>query len=288
MTAAVMLERHPSPPPEWEARLRADDPKSQEHSWLQFVWYVPGQRWVLYDMKPKRCLLWDLDHGDKLQGGYLRASELLELLNGPAPETLTDPSPFVSQVQWDLWHEHEAYGKPWFVLQGPSGGHQVAFDPWQKNLLSAQGLPSDPPPIGRTAYLARLAAWEKRKQGPAPVYLEPAPFDGRMLAHIRRANRLKALGNSLGALRESGNKAHAAQAMQQLMKEMRKAELEAVEAQMRPVVEMAMSLHTRSDARDHLIYVDGAAAAAKERLDYWLETGNYVHDVDDAAGKPSW
>ena len=53
--AAVSFIHHQTPPNEWVEELRAISPKSDEHGFLDLVWepgdpWVPGQRWVIYQM----------------------------------------------------------------------------------------------------------------------------------------------------------------------------------------------------------------------------------------------
>jgi hypothetical protein len=132
-----------------------------------------------------------------------------------------------------------------------------------------------------------MAAWEKAHEkwaltdgDPAyePRYLHPCPFDNRVIAQLTAQNRLFQLNGNIDALRRSGTPDERVKDFDLLQKDVRLAELAAVEQFMAPIVDMASSLHQRSDSRDHLIYLDGQAMKAKERLDYWLETGQYVLD----------
>lgn len=274
----VGREWKPEFPLDWWARLREESPVSAVHSYLVPVWYKEGQRWVLYDALPRPLI------EPPLAYGTIKGDELLDRLTGCPPRLLFrhEQAREVSQVQYDLFHEYGAYCRPLWVLQGESGGHQASFTPQQQWLLSAQHRPMTPPPIGREAYLAAWSQWKAEDGDPAmePPYLHPCPFDARVVKNLRALNRLSQMQGSVDALRKSRSAAVRQAELDALQREIRQAELDAVAQFMTPVVDMASSLHSRSDAGDHLIMMPGEAAKAKERLDYWMATGNYVVDPD--------
>ncbi len=273
---SVGNEYNPEFPAEWMAELRRISPVSRVHSYLIPVWYRQGQRWVLYDALPAVLIRPDKAYG------MITGVELLDLLTGmpivwrPKFERARE----VSQFQWAMFQRHKAYVRPFWVLQGDRGGHQVAFTQWQQHLLSVKHLPMTPPPIGMAEWEKAHLKWAMTDGDPLyePSYLHPCPFDNRVIAHLIAQNRLIQLNGSVQALRESGKPEERVKEFESLQKDVRYAELAAVEQFMTPIVEMASSLHHRSDSRDHLIYLDGQAMKAKERLDYWLDTGQYVLD----------
>ncbi len=283
MTAIrVGEERDPIFPAEWQAALRRASPVSDRHAYAVPVWYRYGQRWVLYLATPHRFLT---EHWSQPVAPGFTAQECLdEMAKGPpSSRDPWDRCDYVSDVQWGLWRTHDAYCRPWWVLQGEDGGHPASFTPDQQNLLSALHQPTTPPPIGRRAFERAYAAWADRQAteddpGPPPPFLQPCPLDERVLAHVRREHRAAEVRDLAGAAgRVADRKRHE--------RELRVAELAAIEQFLTPATEMAMSLHTRADARDHLIMLDGEAAKAKERLAFWLETGNFVRDPQVAV---SW
>lgn len=277
-TARVLVghEYNPSFPPEWMHLLRRESPVSSVHSYLVPVWYAKGQRWVLYDALPVELI------DPQAMYGLITGYELLEQLQGLPPvwRLPFERAREVSQVQWSLHQKYKAYCRPLLVLQGEHGGHQASFTPWQQHVLSVQHLPMDPPPIGFDAWKKKHEQWLLKDGDPTsePQYLHPCPFDNRTVDQLRRLNRLQALNGNLDALRKSADPKVREQEFEQVQKDIRRHEMAAVEQFMTPIVDMASTLHQRSDSRDHLIYVDGQAAKAKERLEYWLETGQYVLD----------
>lgn len=276
IVVTVGHEYRPEFPADWMRELRRISPVSTAHSYLVPMWYTKGQRWVLYDALPVGLIDPNALYG--LITGY----ELLEQLTGlpPAWKPAYERAREVSQVQWSLYRQYHAYCRPLWVLQGEHGGHQAAFTPWQQHLLSVKHLPMEPPPIGFADWKKKWEKWAIEDGDPLyePTYLHPCPFDNRVIRQLERQNRLIALNGNLDALRKSANPAIRAAEFEQIQKDIRKAELAAVEQFMTPVVDMASTLHHRSDSRDHLIYMDGEGQKAQERLEYWLETGQYVLD----------
>lgn len=239
-------------PEDWMLALRRPDvsPVATLHSYLIPYWYRAGQRWVLYDAKP-RCLIED----DELQGGLIYGNELIAALEGPPPRDLEawQRCPYVSDVQHELYRLHKVYARPFWVMQGDHGGHQVKFDPWQQNLLSAQGKPTEPPAIGS---------------------LPPCPFDNRVIYQLQRLNRLNQLGNDLERLRNTASVIYAESELQRVQREIREAEMQFIEQQITPLVEVTSQIQKSSAHQDLVVYTKpGAAAMAKDALQEHLETG---------------
>lgn len=247
---------HERPPEGWEEALRSVSPITDAFSHLRFFWYKARARWVLYD-----CVPAPLIHEDELQGGPITGRELVAFLNGPPPRELEEWArcPFVSDAQHEFWRVYKVYARPFWVLQGELGGHQVAFDRWQQDVLRAKQLPVTPPVIGELA---------------------PAPFDNRALNQLRHLNRLHHFAGRLDKLRQSGS-AEAAQAqMDAIGKEVRAIETAFVESQMAESVEASMAL-TRGHnpqsylADGHLITLKDQASRSSDALQEYLETGNF-------------
>lgn len=239
-------------PEDWMLALRQVSPVTTLHSYLIPYWYRAGQRWVLYDAKP-RCLIED----DELQGGLITGQELLAALEGPPPRMLESwqVCPFVSDVQHELYRLHKVYARPFWVMQGESGGHQVQFDPWQANLLSVKGLPTEPPAIGS---------------------LQPCPFDNRVIHQLQRLNRLHQLGNDLERLKDSALPEYAQMETDRIQRDIRDAEMQFIEQQITPLVEMTSTIQKSSDYQDLIMYSKpGAAAVAKDALQEHMETGHF-------------
>lgn len=241
-------------PADWEERLRAMSPITDRFSHLRAYWYRAGQRWVLYDCVP-RVLIKD----DEAQGAPITGRELIAALEGPPPRDLEDwqKCPYVSDMQHEFYRLYRVYARPFWVLQGENGGHQVKFSPWQQNVLIAKGLSPEAPQIGS---------------------LPPCPFDMRVVKALTHLNRLHALDDRLDKLQASGTVESANAEMEGIQREIREAEMAFIESQMTPLVDMTSSLmrgsNSRSEHEDQLVIVPkGAAAKAKDAYEQYRETG---------------
>lgn len=240
--------------PPWEDQLRAVSPIAPVHSHLRAYWYRTAERWVLYDVLPKSAIDDELDTGSGLSGSELRA-----VMDGPRPSERSDEVP-VSDAQHEMWRVWGGFARPFWVLQGENGGHQYRFSPDQATTLLRLGLPSEPPKIGD---------------------LPPCPFDNRVTRQLQHLNRLHQFEDSIDRLRQSGSPAYAKAEQERIERMIRESEMAFVEAQMRPVVDMAMSLgrgaHSRSEHDDELVHVpSGMASRAKDAYDRYRETGDYT------------
>lgn len=243
---------HLTPPSGWEDSLRVINPISPLHSWLRFYYYRTADRWVLYD-----CMPADLIPPDQPIHPGLMGHELLALLRGDAPRDRPSGqrTPWVSDAQHEMHRLHRVYAVPFWVLQGDTGGHQVAFDPQQRMHLTEMGLPTSPPTVGA---------------------LPGCPFDGRVIAQLNRLNRLAALKGDVAKLRASGT-AEAWDVQQALAEqEIRKVSLEMLEHQLGETTEMVQTLGHRKDTRDEVIHRPGEAAKASEALAAYIETGDFI------------
>ena len=239
-------------PADWETALRAVNPKTDLHSWLLPYYYRLQDRWVLYDCVPRALI-----REDQLQAPGLTGRELLHALEGTAPRDLPHSltTPFVSDVQHEMYRLHRVYARPYWVLQGDRGGHQVAYSPDQRNFLTECGLPDRPPAIGS---------------------LPACPFDERVIGQLQRLNRLYALNGSLDRLRASGS-SDAAEVQRAIQdREVREVSLAMLEQQLGDLVEMVHTLGGRKDTSDMVISATGQAAKASEALAAYIETGDFI------------
>lgn len=250
----------------WERELRAVSPITGRHSHLRAYWYRTGGRWTLYDCLPKALMPPD----GPPPGIPMECGELWAHLNGPPPREKhpDDCTPFVSDVQHEFWRLYGEYVRPFWVLQGDAGGHQVGFSPWQQNVLMAKGLPATPPKIGALPF---------------------APFDGRTVRQLEHLNRLHQLDDDMDRLLKSGSKESADREMDQIQRTIREAEMAFIEQQFTPLVDMSSSLargvNPRSEHADQLVQVTpGMAARAADAYDQYRETGDYT--MKDLVGTP--
>lgn len=233
----------------WEAELRQISPVSPVHSHLRAYWYRAGQRWVLYDVLPIEAIVDDADTGSGLTG-----LDLKRLMAGKRPSELSEWVP-ISDVQHAMWQKWHGYARPFWVLQGNAGGHQVNFSPAQSSALLRMGLPSAPPRVGE---------------------LPPCPFDNRAIHQLQHLNRLHQYEDSIERLRRSGSPEFAAAEQDRIEREVREAEIRFVEQQVRPLVDMAGSISQRSELESELIEVpSGTASTIKDAWEQYRETGNW-------------
>jgi hypothetical protein len=255
-------------PADWLRLLREVSPVSRVHSWLLPYWYRAGERWVLYDVLPAHLI----PNDETALGGIMTGADFFLLVNGPRPSERPDFEDMVvcpvSDVQHEMYRRYQVYARPFWVLQGETGGHQVAFTPQQASHLTAMGLPSQAPRIGS---------------------LPACPFDNRAAHQLQQLNRLHQMGNSMDRLRDSGSREWAEAEESRMAREIREAECRFIEQQMTPVTDMALSLvkgaNTRSEHRDQIIDVrPGVAAEALDAYQAYKETGDYSATLKDLTG----
>lgn len=252
----------------WMRELREVSPVTALHSYLLPYWYRVKERWVLYDALPVHLLPDD----DTPLGSMITGKEFFEIMRGVRPSERED---FKDLVQWpisDVQHEmyrlHQVYARPFWVLQGPGGGHQVGFSPEQAQHLVAMGFGDRPPAIGSLA---------------------PCPFDNRAAKQLQHMNRLHQMEDSMQKLRESGSRDYIDQETAAWQTKVRLAECAFIEAQMTPLVDMSNSLvrgpNTRSEHMDQIVRVkSGAAAEAKDAYEAYKATGDYSATFKDLTG----
>lgn len=235
----------------WDAELRAFSPIVEKVSHLRAYWYRAGGRFVLYDAIPL-AILPSNDHPIRPD---LTGAELFAAIAGLPPRLRQDAqdSP-LSDVQHEMAHRWKVYACPFWVLQG-EGGHQVKFSPWQQNVLIAKGLSAEAPAIGS---------------------LPPCPWDRRVETHLHHLNRLHKLGDRLDRLQDSGNAAANAAEMDAIQREIRESEMQFVEQQMTPIVDMVGTLNQRSEHADQLVHMPGMAAQATDAYQQYRETGDFT------------
>lgn len=140
--------------PHWQATLDSIAPRSDQRSWLKLVW-IPGEvwerveRWAIYQMMPKSVMI-----------NSPMGATIIEWLEGPNPRDLlveergrmVSKAPPISQLQWQLYREHQAYGQRLWVIQGEKGGHKATFNKVERTLAVAANRPAEPPSIGDLPY----------------------------------------------------------------------------------------------------------------------------------------
>lgn len=115
-------------------------PRSDCLSWLLIDW-LPDDlgdeigRFVVYQMVPESRVLPDTRMA----------------LYGPDPLTLPrlERRPGITHRKWQLWREHHAEARLFWILQGGGGGHRYRIlRPVERKMRRMAGLPPDTPPPG--------------------------------------------------------------------------------------------------------------------------------------------
>jgi hypothetical protein len=132
----------PPEPPEvvaaWQARLETIAPRSDGAGWL-LVYWEPGEewwavnRWILEGPSPREGA-----HYDEILGKLVHSEDRLP--------------PSITQRQWLLWREHDAFAIPVWVVQGAEGGHKRSFNRVEELILKRAGKPHVAPFPGELPY----------------------------------------------------------------------------------------------------------------------------------------
>lgn len=177
----------------WQKQLDELFPPSGHTSWMKLVW-VAGDDWEVDGVHQgiERFYIYEM-----IPEEYTSPDILYELRDMPRPVIRYDPvfkdvvgdDRYVTRLQWDLYRETKCYGRPYWVIQGESGGHQRFFSTLEKQFLELQGLPTDPPLPGTLPY---------------------APFDKRVTDMLLKHDRLRKIGGRLYELKSSQKDAYEA------------------------------------------------------------------------------
>jgi len=142
----------PSDVQRWQRELDRIAPRTERGpSWLKLVWlagdqFTPDhrvQRWGIYQMVPAwRAPFhimhelrgpnprWFL-HWDRVSRRFIREREFL-----------------INREQWELYRETGCWGKLYWIVQGPPGGHRRRWDDRESRLSQVAGGPEQPPAPG--------------------------------------------------------------------------------------------------------------------------------------------
>lgn len=185
---------------DWQRQLESVIPKTDQLSHLRIEWepgypWQPKGRYVLWQMSPIRKKITKFDANGKphLVDVLAIHEDLYKALAGPSPMSTGHacfddwcecvmkhkrwvggpPSsvPGVDLKAWELYQQTGHFGRRWWVIQGENGGHRYALSSDEKRLMRAMANGVDPvvPKICDLPY---------------------APFDNRVLMHVRRYDKL--------------------------------------------------------------------------------------------------
>lgn len=267
--AYVAFERSREPDPEWVALLREHSPMSDEHSFLELVWepgeeWIPGQRWVLYEMLHPKFI--DSEVMKELRGPHPRSEGHMCSVNVPKQfqclcrrkleSWKSGPCVLVTLTQWQLFRKTGYVGRAYWVIQGENGGHKRAFtEERERQMLKMADLPPDPPAIGALPY---------------------APFDQRVVKQITRHNRLKSLGVSLGQLRQMMGPGYEA-TKKKAATELRREYIAWLSDQLGESAELFVSAARKGEMYDEPRSEVEWREVEAQAMEHYAETGDVLH-----------
>jgi hypothetical protein len=217
-------------PRAWQEQLDQLTPEREMAPWLLLAWlsgdpwetstlpdgstHAGVQRWCIYEMVPLRVWVGIIQEQRRrgLKDDEILEAQILAALNGPNPRDLgyydTVLKRFITEAEvtrqeWELFREHKAVPKLFWIIQGEHGGHRRHFTPLEQRYLQLAGLPAEAPSPGDLPY---------------------APFDNRVFEMVRRRDRLQRQQSWVGASEdeyEAGMKDFRRQLVQWLEDQMR-------------------------------------------------------------------
>lgn len=146
----------------------------------------------------------------------------------------------VSAYQWEMYRTHRVWARPFWCLQGTSGGTPAVYGELERKLLRLHDQSPDPPVYGSLPY---------------------APFDQRAEDAIRRRRDLYTLGRKIDRLNAQGVAEHLQAETQAAEQEFRKRFLAWLDDRLAAQVDF-LDWYTRTTASDMTL---PKASAAEER-----------------------
>lgn len=265
--AGFVMDREP--PPLWTRLLREVSPKSDQHGFMHIAWepgewWMPCQRWTLYEML----------HPDWIQ------FDLMEEYEGPNPRseghfcswkvpkqyqclctTKTGtwrggPCGLITLTQWKIFQQtgYVPVYRYW-IVQGRGGGHKSFFSEEEQQWLAQMNLPTEPYYPGELPY---------------------ADFDGRVLRHIRIGNALRRFHNNLAKYRNAMGPGYAL-LLAQKEREFRESVVKWLDTQMREDAEAYEDLADQG-AFDNQATTDiDWDKVSEESMPHYIEHGQLLH-----------
>jgi len=160
-------------PKAWEAQLREFSPPTTRFTYLKlrwepgYPWESPVERWIIDQMIPEHAV----EEGilEQLRD-YPPPSAMGNHYDAVLGEFVRNPDCLITERAWHTFRETRCWARPFWVIQGPNGGHKRWFSNVERNFLKLAGLPEEPP---------------------VPGDLEYADFDERVMAHLRAYDLLR-------------------------------------------------------------------------------------------------
>jgi hypothetical protein len=232
---------HRDIPQPWLDALRAISPKTDATAWLELAWkQPPGQpakaRLVIYECVPDhliptgmRMMLSDTPYWEKPK------------------EQRKGRESFVSAYQWEMYRLHRVWARPFWCLQGDTGGTPMQYTELEQKMLRLAQQPTTPPGLGALKF---------------------APWDGRVEYALRQRDRLRKVNGSLDRLRAEGGDPAVIQAeLDMAEKEFRRALFKWWGEQMAEASEFLAWYESKCESDHTLRRASRAEFLASERLE---------------------
>jgi hypothetical protein len=266
-TAAFVYDREF--PAEWLRRLRQISEVSDEVGWLYPHWeagdpWVPGQRWVLYEMIHEKfvddAIVEELNGPHPRSEGHMCADKVPHQFQCLCRRKLNGwrdgPCMLVDLTQWQLYRKTGGYfAKRFWIIQGSTGGHKWEFNENERRMLRFADLPTDAPRLGSLPY---------------------APFDERVVKQIMRHNKLVTMGISIEQHRERMGAGYE-QYKESVAREARRQYVEYLSEQLQDVNDLAISAARKGDLDGHRKTEVDWERVEEASTDHFIETGHQLH-----------
>lgn len=183
-------------PKEWKEGIRRFSPKVEGLAYLDIFWKQPPDepeklRAVIYEMVPAH----DIPSGIRL---LLEDTPYWEL----PKEKRAGREKMVSPFQWEMYRTRRVWARPFWCIQGDTGGTPLTYSELEQDLLRLKGQPTDPPHLGALPF---------------------APYDARVERALAKRDRLwKFHGNIERLRRENADPAKVAAEYEAAKREFRK------------------------------------------------------------------
>lgn len=264
------------PPPEWVKQLEEISPPAEDRGFLRLVWepgdpWAPVQRWELWEMIHPSVV--DPSEVRELRGPHPR-KEGHPCTSTPISSWAVRPAPnyepckcrhktdawrggvsLVSLTEWKVFQRTGYVGRPFWIIQGTTGGHKCAFAHDEALLLEAEGYPAIAPAAGALPY---------------------APFDGRVLRSITRFNRLWQFKNNIDDYRETMGPGYE-RYRREVNKELRRELVGHLRTQMEDVAELFVKAADLGELDDQPRTDIDYDRLEPQNEAHYVETGNILH-----------
>lgn len=274
------------PPENWVRALRTLSPKSDVHGWLYLHWmageqWVPGQRWVLYEMIHPRWVDFDLMEeydgpNPRTEGHYCSDKvpkqfqcycdgKLEAWRDGPCSVCHKSPTRCLCRdylpytITADQWRIYKKTGyvprNLFWIIQGEGGGHKAFLTEQEEDWLTAAGMSLELPYLGELDY---------------------APFDARVLAHIQKLNKLRRFNDDLQKFKRAMGPEYAAEVQKQA-REFRESVVSWFDQQMKQECDLFVEAADNGEMDNQPTTDIDYERLVDVGVPHYIETGQFLH-----------